>query len=73
MFTRLKNIKEETFMLRRRHTVIRICVVVETPVSSTATFPLKDKLVVKRKVVAARKHLLFLRMPPVCRGESGEC
>jgi len=43
-----------------------ICAVVERLASSTVTFPLKDKLFVKSKVVAARKHLLFLRMPPVC-------
>jgi hypothetical protein len=73
MFTRLKDIAEETCTLLRRHTVIGIFAVVETPASSTATSSLEDKLFVKRKVVAARKHLLLLRMPPVCGGESGEC
>jgi hypothetical protein len=59
-------------MLLRKHTVIRIFTVVETLASSTATFPLEDKLFVKRKVVAARKHLLFLRILPVYGSESGE-
>jgi hypothetical protein len=69
----LKDIAEKTCTFLRRHTIIGIFAVVETPASSTATFPLEDKVFVKRKVVVVRKHLLLLRMPPICGGESGEC
>jgi hypothetical protein len=47
MLARQKDIVEESCTLLRRHTVIEICADVETPTSSTATLPLKDKFFVK--------------------------
>jgi hypothetical protein len=73
MLARQKDIMEESCTLLRRHTVIEICADVETPASSTATLPLKDKLFGKRIIAMARKHLLLLRTLPGLGGEIGEC